>query len=72
LQTPYWEQQLPFGCCPDVVDYAPNIVRNVLDCTGRAGGAEHLRLRSIAYGVSQDNTAQITLERLLAQMTCWR
>ncbi len=72
LQTPYWEQQLPFGCCPDVVEYAPNIVRHVLDCTGRAGGSEFLRLRSIAYGVCQDNTEQITLERLLAQMTFWR
>ncbi|NLG27200.1 MAG: hypothetical protein GX557_04780 [Chloroflexi bacterium] len=72
LTTPYWEQSLPFGCCPDVVEYEPAMVRNVLDCTGRAGGAEFLRLRALAHGVTKRGASASPLERLAADMIRWR
>ena len=68
LQTPYWEQRLPFGCCPDVVEFSLTLVRNVLDCTARAGGAEFLKLRALAHYMARLYAADISLERTLAQM----
>jgi hypothetical protein len=72
LQTAYWEQALPFGCCPDVVELGPNLVRNVLDCTGRAGGGEFLKVRALAHYAARLYAPGVNLERQLAQLLRWR
>jgi hypothetical protein len=72
LETPYWEQRLPFGRCPKVDRLDANGGRNVLDCTAQAGGEAHLLLRSLACYVARLYAPGNELDRALVDTIHWR
>ncbi len=72
LETPYWEQRLPFGRCPKVDSLDANGGRNVLDCTSQATGPAHLLLRSLAYYVARLYAPGNDLDRALVDTIHWR
>jgi hypothetical protein len=53
LKTPFWEEQLPFGRCPEVRTLSIGDVDDVLDCTAQAGSTEFLMVRAVAHYVAQ-------------------
>ena len=67
LETPFWEQQLPFGKAPEVIEMDLSQVHNVLDWTSRASGGAFLLLRSLAHHVGRQYAAGGELDRLLAE-----
>ena len=71
LETPFWEQALPFDRCPEVIDLDVNAVRNVLDCTARAGGQPYLLLRTLAYYVARLYAPGNNLDRELTTIIHW-
>lgn len=72
LETPYWEQRMPFGRCPKVDRLDANAGRGVLDCTSQATGAAHLLLRSLAYFVARLYAPGHELDRALVDTIHWR
>ncbi len=72
LETPYWEQRLPFGRCPKVDGLDANGSQHVLDCTSQASGSTHLLLRSLACYVARLYAPGQTLDRALVDTIHWR
>jgi hypothetical protein len=72
LQTPFWEQALPFERCPEIIEYSVNTVHHVLDCTAQASGPAFLPLRALAHYVAQLYTPGSSLDRALVEMVRWR
>ncbi len=72
LETPYWEQRLPFGRCPKVDEVDATGEHHVLDCTSQAGGAAYLLLRSLASYVARLYAPANELDRALANTIHWR
>lgn len=67
LETPFWEQQLPFGKAPEVIEMDLSLVHNVLDWTSRASGNAFLLLRSLAHHVGRLYAPGGALDRALAE-----
>ncbi|HHX64313.1 MAG TPA: hypothetical protein GX702_05430 [Chloroflexi bacterium] len=72
LETPFWEESLPFDGCPEVVELGVGTIRNVLDCTSQAGGPPYLLLRALAHHVASMFAPGDNLDRALAEMIRWR
>lgn len=72
LETPFWEQRLPFGRAPEVVEMDVNLVNNVLDWTLHASGGAFLLLRSVAHHVARLYATGSELDRALAETIRWR
>jgi hypothetical protein len=72
LETPFWEQQLPFGRAPEVVEMDVSLVHNVLDWTSHASGGAFLLLRSLAHHVGRLYAPGSELDRVLAETIRWR
>ena len=68
LETPFWEQSLPFERCPEVIEFGVNTVRDVLDCTGQANGPAFLSLRALAHYVAQLCAPHNELDRALMEI----
>ena len=72
LETPFWEAQLPFRRCPEAETLSANTIRDVLDCTAQAGGADYLSLRALAHYVAQISLPGNNLDRAIVQTIAWR
>lgn len=72
LQTPYWENLLPFERCPEILPLEPGMVRNVLDLTTRAGTAEYLAVRALAQLAAQIYSDEEGLDCALVDTIRWR
>jgi hypothetical protein len=68
LETPFWEQQLPFGRVPEITQIDVGQVRNVVDCTTQATGAAYLLLRGTAHYVAKLHRGGRNIERALARI----
>ncbi|MBN1400723.1 MAG: hypothetical protein JXA74_07790 [Anaerolineae bacterium] len=72
LETPFWEQSLALGSCPEVEELNISLSRNVLDCTAQAADRGYLMLRALAGDVAQRHAQDMALERWLAEIVCSR
>jgi hypothetical protein len=72
LETPFWEQSLAMGCCPEVEPLQYNITQKVLDCTSQATGPAYLLLRTLAHQVAQLYTVTRSYDRALVEELTWR
>jgi hypothetical protein len=72
LETPFWEQRLALGSCPEVIELNINLSHNVLDCTAQATGPGYLLLRALAGDVAQLHSQGMALERSLVELVCSR
>lgn len=72
LETPFWEQSLPFTRCPDVTEIKVNTVKDVLDCTARASGSSYLLLRALAQYVACIYADTNDFDRSLLENIDWR
>lgn len=72
LETPFWEQSLPFSCCPDITEIKVNMIKDVLDCTAQASGAPYLLLRALAQYVARVYTNENNFDRSLLENIDWR
>ncbi len=52
LETPFWEQSLPFDRCPEIIPLGVDAVRNVLDSTAQASTLTYLAVRGLAHYVA--------------------
>ncbi|MBC7235432.1 MAG: hypothetical protein H5T69_06285 [Chloroflexi bacterium] len=52
LETPFWEAQLPFDACPEVIELDAGRVHHVMDCTTQAAGPHYVPVRALAYYVA--------------------
>ncbi len=68
LETPFWEQSLPFERCPEITQLGVGNVRDVLDCTSQAGGPSFLLLRSLAHYVARLYVPGSNWDRALSEM----
>lgn len=72
LETPFWEQRLPFARCPDITALRANMIRDVLDCTARASGLPYLLLRALAQYVARIYVHDSKFDRILLENIDWR
>ena len=68
LETPFWEQCLPFDRVPEITELDVGHVRDVVDCTTQATGAAYLLLRGTAHYVAHLYARGRNLERALARV----
>jgi hypothetical protein len=68
LETPFWENALPFGRCPDVVEMDVATVHDVLDATRQCGDTSYLLLRALAHQVATMFATPSVLDRSLAEI----
>lgn len=72
LDTPYWEQRLPFDRCPETMTLDVGMVHGVLDCTTQAIGPAYLLLRGLAHYVASLYGPGRSLDRILASLIAQR
>jgi hypothetical protein len=72
LETPYWEEILPFAGCPEIAELNVGTIGHVLDCTAQAGGPPYLLLRAMAHHVASLFAPGNNLDRALAEIIRWR
>ncbi len=72
LETPFWEQRLPFARCPDITEIKVNMIRDVLDCTAQASGPPYLLLRALAQYVVRIYADNNSFDRFLLEHIDWR
>jgi len=72
LETPYWENLLPFERCPEVFALEPSMVGKVLDLTTRASGVEYLGTRALARLAAETYAGENGLDCALVECIRWR
>ena len=72
LETPFWEEALPFERCPEIVPMDGSVIREVMDATRQTGDASYLLLRALAHQVAVMFATPSVLDRSLAEIIRWR
>ncbi len=72
LETPFWEQLLPFERCPEAHVVDAGIVRKVLDLTAQASAARYLPVRTLAHLAAQVYTSEHCLDAALIETIRWQ
>jgi len=72
LQTPFWEQLLPFERCPEAHVVDAGMVRKVLDLTAQASAPRFLPIRTLAHLAAQVYTNEHSLDAAMIDIVRWQ